>query len=52
MADDKWNQKGVTFRIATLEDFDIVKTFLEESFWPDEPVWRSCKLLEGILEKR
>ena len=47
MAIDKWSQKGVAFKILTPEDFDQVKSFLEESSWPDEPISRSTNFLGG-----
>ena len=47
MANNKWSQKGITFKILTLEDFDQVKSFMEEASWPDEPISRSIDYLGG-----
>ena len=47
MASDKWTEKGITFKIPTLEDFESVKAFLYKYFLPDEPVSRSLKLYDG-----
>ena len=47
MANNKWSQKGITFKILTLEDFDQVKSFMEEANWPDEPISRSTNFLGG-----
>ncbi len=47
MSKKKWEEHGVTFRPATMEDFDKVVSFLHEFFYPDEPIFRSTKLAEG-----
>ena len=47
MAEDKWTQNGITFKIVTLDDFEKVKSFLDEAFWADEPIFRSTQLLGG-----
>ena len=55
MAEDKWSQNGITFRIATMDDFKEVKNFLKNYFFPDEPVCRGSKLIEmdatGVVNK-
>ena len=43
--DDKWSEKGITFKIPTLEDYEIVDSFLKTYFFPDEPAIRGTGLL-------
>ena len=47
MAEDKWAQKGITFKVPTLDDLDQIKDFLRLYFFPDEPIFRSLKLMGG-----
>ena len=47
MAQDKWSEKGITFKIPTLEDFDKIREFMYQYFFPDEPIFGSTKLMEG-----
>ena len=45
--DDKWTQKGITFKLATMDDYEKLKIFLETYFFPDEPIGGTLKLYEG-----
>ena len=47
MAEDKWSQKGISFKILTLDDYEKIKAFLESYFYPEEPIIRTLKLMEG-----
>ena len=48
MDDDKWiSEKGIKFSMATENDVDDVIKFLQENFYPDEPVNRNVKTMEG-----
>ena len=47
MAEDKWTQKGITFKMVTLDDLEKVKAFLYEAFWADDPIYRSTQLMTG-----
>ena len=44
---DKWTQKGITFKVATMDDYEKLKIFLETYFFPDEPIGGTLKLYEG-----
>ena len=44
---DKFKELGVTFKVLEPTDYKIVMDFLLESFFPDEPIFRSTKILEG-----
>ena len=46
-SDAKYTELGVTFKVLEPLDFSKVMDFLMESFFPDEPVFRSTKILEG-----
>ena len=47
MTQDKWTEKGITFKIPTLEDLDKVRDFMYKYFFPDEPIFSSTRLMEG-----
>ena len=47
MAEDKWSQNGISFKIASNLDFEKVKSFLDHAFFPDEPIFRSLQLVQG-----
>ena len=47
MAEDKWSQKGILFKIPTLDDFEQVKNYIYSDFFPEEPIFRGLKLFEG-----
>ena len=47
MAEDKWTQKGITFKMVTLDDLEKVKAFLYEAFWADDPIYQSTQLMSG-----
>ena len=47
MSTDKFNELGLTFKELTPSDFDEISEFLALYFFPDEPITRSTKLLEG-----
>lgn len=46
-SNDKYKELGVTFKVLEPSDQPIIMEFLMESFFPDEPVFRSLKMLEG-----
>ena len=46
-SNDKYTELGVTFKVLEPSDQPIIMEFLMESFFPDEPIMRSLKLLEG-----
>ena len=45
--DEKWSEKGISFKIPTLEDYEIVDSFLKKYFFPDEPAIRGTGLMVG-----
>ena len=45
--DEKINELGLTFKALTPSDFEEISSFLMLYFFPDEPITRSTKLLEG-----
>ena len=45
--EDKWTQKGITFKVATMDDYEKLKTFLATYFFPEEPICGTLKLYEG-----
>ena len=47
MSSEKFNELGLTFKTLTPRDFDEICEFLMLYFFPDEPITRSTKLLEG-----
>ena len=48
MEDDKWmTEKKLKFSMATEKDVPDVIKFLHENFYPDEPVQRNIKVMEG-----
>ena len=47
MAEDKWTEKGIMFKVPNMDDSKQVETFLENFFFADEPVFRGMKLWEG-----
>ena len=44
---DKYTELGLTFKVLTPSDFKEIEEFLMAYFFPDEPMSRSTKLLEG-----
>lgn len=40
-------EEEFTFKIVNEEDYPKVKAFLDEAFFPDEPIFRSTKLMVG-----
>ena len=49
-----WSQRGITFKIPTPADYKSIKAFLVEIFFPEEPFFRSLKLMEvgnGLIER-
>ena len=46
-SNDKYTELGVTFKVLEPSDQPIIMEFLMESFFPDEPMFRSLKILEG-----
>ena len=46
-SNDKYTELGVTFKVLEPSDQPKIMEFLMESFFPDEPVFRSLKMLEG-----
>ncbi len=44
---DKWTQKGITFKVATMDDYEKLRTFLATYFFPEEPIGGTLKLYEG-----
>ena len=44
---DKWSQECITFETVSMKNYDEVKAYLEKSFFPDEPIFRSTKILGG-----
>ena len=44
---DKWTQKGITFKVATMDDYKKLRTFLATYFFPEEPIGGTLKLYEG-----
>ena len=50
-----WSQRGITFKIPTTDDYKDIKTFLINSFFPEEPFFRALNLMEksnnDILER-
>ena len=47
MSTEKFNELGLTFKTLTPSDFDEICKFQMLNFFPDEPIARSTKLLEG-----
>ena len=47
MSTEKFNELGLTFKKLTPSDFDEISKFQMLYFFPDEPIARSTKLLEG-----
>ena len=48
MDDDQWiKEKKLKFSMATEKDVQDVIKFLHENFYPDEPVQRNIKVMEG-----
>ena len=47
MAEDKWSQKGITFKILTLDDYGEIKAFLDNYYFPEDPIHRGLKFYEG-----
>ena len=47
MSTEKFNELGLTFKTLTTCDFDEISEFQMLYFYPDEPITRSTKLLEG-----
>ena len=48
MDDDKWiSEKKIKFSMATENDVNDVIQFLHKNFYPDEPVFRNVKTMEG-----
>ena len=48
MEDEKWiSEKKIKFSMATEKDVQDVIKFLHENFYPDEPVTRNTKVMEG-----
>ena len=48
MDDEKWiSEKKIKFLMATSNDVPEVVEFLHENFFPDEPVFRNIKAMEG-----
>ena len=54
MAEDKWSQKGISFKILTLDDYEQIKAFLDNYFFSEEPITRELKFMEGngYLDKK
>ena len=46
MSENKWAELDVTFRIVTEAEYEKVHEFLHQAFFPDEPVFRSTKLVQ------
>merc|ERR1712150_324416 len=46
-SEDKWTQKGITFKVATMHDYKKLRTFLATYFFPEEPIGGTLKLYEG-----
>ena len=44
---DRWAKEGITFETMTMKNYDEVKAYLEEAFFPDEPIFRSSDILGG-----
>ena len=44
---DKWTEKGITFKVATMDDYERLRTFLATYFFPEEPICGTFKLYEG-----
>ena len=47
MSTEKFNELGLTFKTLKPSDFDEISEFQMLNFFPDEPISRSTKLLEG-----
>ena len=45
--EDKWTEKGITIKVATLDNFKEIKIFLTTYFFPEEPIFSTLKLYEG-----
>ena len=45
--EDKWTQKGITFKVATMDDYEELRTFLATYFFAEEPISGTLKLYEG-----
>lgn len=43
--DPRWTNQGISFSLASEDDRDAIWTFLQDCFFPDEPLVRSAKLL-------
>ena len=46
-SEDKWTQKGISFKVATMDDFEKLQVFLATYFFPEEPLCSTFKLYEG-----
>ena len=50
-----WSQRGITFKIPTIDYYKDIKTFLVNIFFPEEPFFRALNLMEkskiDILER-
>ena len=46
-SENKFTELGVTFKVLQPSDYQKVMDFLLESFFPDEPIFRSTKILDG-----
>ena len=56
MSAKTWETKNLTFQIVTEKDYPRIDEFLKTNFYPDEPIWRSTKLVEvegnnGLVNK-
>ena len=40
-----WSAAGITFSVGTPKDLFDARQFLTENFYPDEPIFRSTKLM-------
>ena len=45
--EDKWTEKGITIKVATMDNFKEIKIFLTTYFFPEEPIFSTLKLYEG-----
>ena len=46
-SEDKWTQKGISFKVATMDDFEKLQVFLATYFFPEEPLCSTFDLYEG-----
>ena len=51
---NKWSEKGITFKIPTLDDLKIVDAFINTYLYPDQPTIRSTVLIvgNGFIDKQ